>query len=109
MTRSSTRKGMPADIGAAEQIGRRLARGDAGLDEADQPLPLRRGETRVEEGIELVDGKMQSFQHHERRLVERGRRAVAEEQPSLVEAADGPAEDVPYRDELGGKACGGKA
>ncbi len=93
-----------ADIGAPQQIGGGLARGDACIDEADQALPLRRGEARIEEGLELVHGKMQPFQHHERRLVERGRRAVAEEQPGLVEPADRPAKDVAHRDEFGGKA-----
>ena len=93
-------EGDAADIGAAEEIGRRLARRDACLDQIGEALALGQDEPGVEERIELVDRKLQGLEHDEGRLVEGIGRAVAIDEAGSVETADREAEEVADRDEF---------
>ena len=54
---------------------------------------------RVEERVERVDRQMEALEDEIGRLVERGRRAVAENEVGLAKAADRVAQPVARRDE----------
>ena len=89
------------DIGAIEQIGGRLARRDARVDQRQQPRALGRGQAGVEERIERVDRQLEPFEDDERRFVDRVGRAVTIGEFGGVEAADGVAEEIANGDEDG--------
>ncbi len=82
------------DIGAIEQIGGRLARRDARVDQSEQPHALGAGQSGVEERIERIDRQFEPFEDDERRFVDRIGRAVTIGEVGGVEAADGVAEEI---------------
>ena len=100
-------EGNALDIGAVEQVGGRPARGDARIDQRQQPRPLVVGQARVEEGVERVDRQLQPFKDDERRLVECIGRAVAIGEFGGVEAADRVAEEITDGDEDSEPLVGG--
>src|SRR4029077_18014767 len=90
-----------ADIGAAQQIGGGLARGDTRLDQTHEPPPLVVRELSLENGLEPVDRQMQALEDQKRRLVARVVGAMAENELRRGEYAHGMAEHIADRRELG--------
>ncbi len=82
------------DIGAIEQIGGGLARGDSRVDQRDEPRALGASEARVEERIERIDRQLEPFEDDERRFIDRVGRAMTICKVGCVEAADGVAEEI---------------
>ena len=100
MTRSSTIEGMPLDPGLVREIGGRLARGDARFDDLAQGLALRRQQTGIEPGVELIDRQVQRMENEIGGFVERIAGAVAIDEAGRAEPAHGITQPVAYRDQL---------
>ena len=94
-------EGHALDVSAVEKIGGGLAGGHARFDQPVDPPTLAWRQFRVEERVERVDRQMEALEDEIGRLVERGRRAVAEDELGLAKAADRVAQPVARRDEEG--------
>jgi hypothetical protein len=88
------------DVGAAGEIGRRLAGGDPRFDPFGEKLALGQGQAGIEKGVERVDRQIQRVEHQKGRIVGGGRRAVAIGQLGRIETADRVAPVVPDGDEF---------
>ena len=62
-------KRLGPDIGAAKEIGRRLARGDAFGDPGEEHSALGEGEARIGKRIDITDRQMERFENKEDRFV----------------------------------------
>ena len=84
-------EGMPANIGAAEEIGCRLPGVDPLLDEGAEAVALGVGQSAVAGAGKVVDRKAEPLQHDEGGFVIGRGRAVAEMKAGCGELLRGPA------------------
>ncbi len=93
-------EGVGADPGLVGEVGRRLAGGDAPLEDVAHLAALGGDQAGVEPGVELIDGQVQRVQDQVGGLIERIAGAVPVAEAGGVEARHGVAQPIAHGDEL---------
>ena len=84
-------------IGLAGEIGRRDALLDPEREALAEERFLARSQPGIGEGVEIIDRQMKALEDEERRLIQRGGRAVAVMQVGGAERADSITQGVAER------------